>query len=341
VNCELPSSDQAIFRLFLGLTEAAALDEPARGRLFGEICRHLQIDVLYHVLPASDQWAKVGFGPEGARGRSLLCRPTGIIRHVLSRRSSVLQRSLGRRGAFNRNQDGWPGHQTASYLAVPIHQRRSIKGVLVCLRGTSHPPFDLADLVRAELLADAIGIGASDAKRIAELEKLSRTDEVTGLPNSRWAQESLRAEIRTARQLGETFSIVIVEVRQAIGGGGPMAKAETLARLARNLEGLIRGKDRIARIGVDEFLVILPRTPAEGAHCAARRIGRGIAAGLHELSDEIVPTCTCGIATYPGDGPDDQTLLAAAGEGAVDLPFLSPLTSVPQDRGDGALRPAA
>jgi diguanylate cyclase (GGDEF)-like protein len=304
-------NEGAFVRLLLDLVDAA--DEPGRAgpdRVLGDLSRLLDADLLYTVLPAEEGWIKRGYSAEGTRGSSPIERPAGIVRHVLSRRSRFLETHPSPRGPFLRHQDGWPGLSTGSFVAVPVHRRGRLRGVLVLLRAEGRPPFEPSEIPRVEMLAETIALCAGQEERLRALEQLSRTDGLTHLPNYRWARELLQREILRAQRQAQPLAVIRVEIqdwKELCLRKGNLPASELLRRFGRVLERNLRGSDAVAHLGGDAFLLVLPETGREGAERAAARVEAALA---QEFAEETLPVrARKGIACYPDDGADLAGLL--------------------------------
>jgi diguanylate cyclase (GGDEF)-like protein len=149
-----------------------------------------------------------------------------------------------------------------------------------------------------------------------ELERLSITDDLTGLYNRRYLMESLANEVRRARRLKHPFALMMLDVdhfKEYNDASGHLAGDAALARIAAILKGSTRDVDCAARYGGEEFVVLMPETEADGALETVERIRAALA------SDEVVGgklTLSIGITQFPEDGATPEALLAGA-DGAL------------------------
>ena len=110
---------------------------------------------------------------------------------------------------------------------------------------------------------------------VGELRLAASTDPLTGLLNRRALAERLAHELARARRSGEPFTAMLIDVdcfKQINDSHGHAAGDATLVELGEMLRGELREVDSVARIGGDEFAVLLPSTGADGARATAERL---------------------------------------------------------------------
>jgi len=145
-----------------------------------------------------------------------------------------------------------------------------------------------------------------------ELERLSVTDDLTGLYNRRYLMETLANEMRRSRRLDHPCALLIADVdhfKEYNDAYGHLAGDEALARIAAVLRETTRDVDCAARYGGEEFVVLMPETNAVGAMETAQRIRTLLA------DDELVGaklSVSIGVAQFPEDGDAPEALLARA-----------------------------
>jgi len=139
----------------------------------------------------------------------------------------------------------------------------------------------------------------------AQLETLSRSDPLTGLPNRRHFDEAKETEFRRAQRIGQPLSLLLCDVdffkryndRYGHAGGD-----ECLRHLAQALKATFgRAGELAARVGGEEFAVLLPGADAAAAHAAAQRLRLAVAdlAIPHADSDaEAHVTVSIGMAQF-------------------------------------------
>ncbi|MFG1479996.1 sensor domain-containing diguanylate cyclase [Xanthobacter sp. V4C-4] len=128
-------------------------------------------------------------------------------------------------------------------------------------------------------LLDLAAIAASEIvqwQANQELRRQSETDSLTGLPNRRSFDDALGLAIRRSRRTGQPVSLLILDLdhfKQLNDSGGHQMGDEVLARIGKLLAARPRGPlDTVARIGGEEFALILPDTDRDGARAVAEAL---------------------------------------------------------------------
>lgn len=147
-------------------------------------------------------------------------------------------------------------------------------------------------------------------ERMTELEEQSELDPLTGLPNRRSFLARVERVIAHANRYGTPGALLYIDLEglaQINERHGRIAGDAALGHAARLLSRLIRSTDVLARIGGDEFGLILDHLDHNSAIETAERLARCISANPLDLGGSLVGiAATIGTATIlPGDTVDD------------------------------------
>ncbi len=145
-----------------------------------------------------------------------------------------------------------------------------------------------------------------------QLEYQAHHDALTRLPNRALLEQRLTAALRHAERGGGGLALIYLDVDRlkAINDTlGHDAGDALLRGLGDRLTSCLRREDTVARVGGDEFVMLLPavRTRQE-ATGIAQKILKALAKGFQVEGHEIQVTSSLGIALYPEDGRDAATL---------------------------------
>ena len=117
-------------------------------------------------------------------------------------------------------------------------------------------------------------------ERTQQLEDAANTDVLTGLPNRRHAMRRFEVEWRASLETGAPLACMVVDAdhfKQINDTHGHDAGDEVLRCLSRQLRYGVRTDDIVCRLGGDEFLVLCPATPLEGAMHLAEQMRLAVA----------------------------------------------------------------
>lgn len=146
----------------------------------------------------------------------------------------------------------------------------------------------------------------------ATIAAQSLTDPLTGIPNRRAFTRRLDAECELARREGAAFSVAMFDVdefKRFNDEFGHGAGDDTLATVAHALRDATRTSDLLARLGGEEFAVLLPGTDEEGAFVIAERMRRAVE---REHWTQRRVTVSAGVATLTPNMRRPADLLSAA-----------------------------
>lgn len=157
-------------------------------------------------------------------------------------------------------------------------------------------------------------------RREEALVALANTDPLTGACNRRYLAEAGTRELARFRDEGETFSVLALDadhfkaVNDTFGHpGGDLV----LVELARICKDQVRDVDTVARMGGEEFCILLPATDHHGARSAAERIRIAVESWrLQRPEGMLRVTISIGVAEVEAGTADLDALLAAA-DGAL------------------------
>jgi diguanylate cyclase (GGDEF)-like protein len=140
------------------------------------------------------------------------------------------------------------------------------------------------------------------------------TDTLTGLPNQRSVQDTLKRMVAQASRTITPLAAVLVDLdhfKQINDLYGHDRGDEVLAAVGIAFRNAVRESDFVGRYGGEEFLILLPSTGKEGAAQVAEAVRTAIAAIRITGIDRPI-TASCGVAALPEDAGDAVTLFRAA-----------------------------
>lgn len=194
---------------------------------------------------------------------------------------------------------------------------------MVNLYDCSPDAFNADDLRVLMFIAHQAGLAIQNASAFEQVRDSATRDSLTGLHNGRYLRHYLEREISRAARLGEPVSVLGIDLdcfKEVNDRLGHQAGDEALQAVADIFRAQLRDYDLAARNGGDEFVIVLPGTPGIEARRTAERIRREIDRYAARLgTDSTASGCapigfgaSVGVACYPEDGGDTDTLLGRA-----------------------------
>jgi diguanylate cyclase (GGDEF)-like protein len=197
----------------------------------------------------------------------------------------------------------WPmtaGVDTVGFLGVPEAYGPALAG-------------------RSRVMATAatlLGISLRTAALFRQLKESSLKDGLTGCFNRTHALEVIEMEMRRARRSRLPLSLLMFDLddfKSINDRRGHLCGDAVLAGVGQTLRTLLRGSDLKCRYGGEEFLVLLPDTPIEGARHVADTLRRGISdRPLVWRGEPLTVTASFGVAAASPSESDPSTLIGRA-----------------------------
>jgi len=154
-------------------------------------------------------------------------------------------------------------------------------------------------------------ITAFDVTESKRANREIQYDPITGLPNLTHLVSVFDTEALRTKRTGRAFSLLVLtigNVAHLVEKHGQLAARQALTRAARTARLHCRTLDTVARIGAQQFALLLPETDAEGALI----LGGRIAARLNSSGQELQLSCRFAAAAHPKDGETLEQVLNAA-----------------------------
>ncbi|MBI5837300.1 MAG: sensor domain-containing diguanylate cyclase [Candidatus Eisenbacteria bacterium] len=229
----------------------------------------------------------------------------GFSSWVAKERRPVLLNDLRREA-----QPGLP--VVRSFLSVPLLVGSELIGVVNLSHSCAHA-FAERD---KELLILASSLAAATIEHMLHYQSIKAmavTDELTSVYNRRYFQDRLQQQATLSQRYLHPFSLVFLDIdhfKQFNDTHGHESGDQVLVEMGRLLKAWARTSDVVVRYGGDEFVVLLPHTPREGALLAAERLRASVEA--HHFPRRRKVTVSLGVASYPVDGKAEEDLVRKA-----------------------------
>lgn len=144
--------------------------------------------------------------------------------------------------------------------------------------------------------------------------KQAVTDSLTGLYTQGFMRDTLQQQLQLAERCGQPYSAIFADIdhfKQVNDRYGHVAGDAVLRAVATTLRDLVRQSDALVRYGGEEFVALLPHTDGNDAIAMAERMRTAVAALRIpvEGNTTVDVTMSLGVASYPADASDGQTLV--------------------------------
>jgi two-component system cell cycle response regulator len=197
-------------------------------------------------------------------------------------------------------------------MSVPLKVAERTIAMLNVYRPGREAAFSDLEALIIERFGIIVALALDSARQHDLLRQQADTDHLTGLLNRRAFHEQLEAVLQAALRSSRTVGLVILDIdhfKRVNDDHGHQTGDAALVAVAQALRDSVRERDIVARLGGEEFALVLPGTGADASFVIAERAREQVAA---QTSFDLRLTLSAGLATYPGDGQDVEALMRCA-----------------------------
>jgi diguanylate cyclase (GGDEF)-like protein/putative nucleotidyltransferase with HDIG domain len=201
-----------------------------------------------------------------------------------------------------------------SAVAVPLDGNNGNVGVLA-LYHSDRDAFTRDHLRIMNAINTKIGMAIENALRFRQAESTATTDYMTQLPNARSLFLQLDSELARAKRGDKPLTVVVLDMNglKTINDRfGHLEGNRILSQVATGLKSACREYDYVARMGGDEFVVLIPGMRAADTQSRIDHLRQVVANAGHGLFPDKQLTASIGIASFPEDGSAAEQILAEA-----------------------------
>ncbi|MDX2495192.1 MAG: sensor domain-containing diguanylate cyclase [Desulfuromusa sp.] len=199
-----------------------------------------------------------------------------------------------------------------SVLVVPLLlEEKPVMGVLIiAAKGKNQVTRNCRDMI--EMIAAQVAIKIDLANSHEQIQQLAITDPLTGIANRRAFQRGFTAMYERAKRRSGPFSLIICDIdffkRVNDVYGHPFGD-QVIQQVANQLKDVVRTGDLAARIGGEEFAVLLEDTGLSGALDVAERLREQVEnLSLFSQAKSVPVTISLGVAAFPQDTDNQEKL---------------------------------
>ncbi len=208
--------------------------------------------------------------------------------------------------------------RTAAWDSFPLKAGDAVVGALEVANAVGGRPQPLSGWQRRllEMTSPLVGRAVRNAQFFRQAQQLSAVDVLTGCLASRHGMDLVGVELRRAQRYARPAALAFVDLdqfKQVNDRYGHLCGDAVIRVVGAEMKAALRGSDLCCRYGGDEFLLLLPETPLDGARNVAEMLRRRLAGITVEWPDGTVTvTASIGVAAARPGELEAGSLLARA-----------------------------
>jgi diguanylate cyclase (GGDEF)-like protein len=241
----------------------------------------------------------------------------GIAGHVAESGQALFIADAQQDGRLHRKVDQITGFTTKSVICIPLKIQGKTLGVIEIINIEDIEYFKSTYLPILQVLADYAAIAIMNSNYFSKIQRMSVTDEYTGLYNARYLHDILERLISQHSLENKTIAVVFVDIdnfKTVVDTHGHLCGSHILKEIGQTITSYLSKADILIKYGGDEYVIILPDRDKEDACLLVEKIKQAIANSTYLTSESkgIHVTASFGLAMYPQDAQTEKDLLIKA-----------------------------
>jgi diguanylate cyclase (GGDEF)-like protein len=210
------------------------------------------------------------------------------------------------------------GQESPCWLGVPLNSQNGTIGALIVKSVAGGERYTEQDKELLQFVCAQVATAIERKQLHARLERMAQYDALTQLPNRALLRDRLKTSLTLAQLDGSRMALLYVDLdrfKEVNDNHGHAVGDMLLQAVANRLKGCLRETDTVARIGGDEFVVLLHSIhAAEDADIVAAKIRQVLAQPLRLDGHSLTIWTSIGVALYPEHGTEEKQLFRHADE---------------------------
>lgn len=241
----------------------------------------------------------------------------GLVGQTAATGQPLIIRDAQTHPRFNREIDKVSGFTTHSVICVPLTFRERVLGVIEIVNIDDLELFETRYMPIVKVLSDYAAIALENARLFNKVERLSVTDEYTGLHNARYMHQILEDMILKADRKSNPLAVVFMDVdnfKHVVDSFGHLSGTQVLREIGETINANLGANDVLIKYGGDEYVMLLPDHDRTTALDKINTIRSAILNTRYLMTEgrQLAVTASFGIAVYPTDADNKKDILLRA-----------------------------